>query len=136
MKAIVAIAAAVLTTAAYGAGLESLEPHSAPLDGLPDMNKPVYLVKSSLVCLEGNYLLVAMSKHFGHNVPADAQFLSSLNTSKCAFSDREMRVVIRLPDAGSGEYASENYWRTVRIVWRNPSGQIWTGYTMIENLHN
>jgi hypothetical protein len=115
-------------------GLESLERQPALLPGLPDLTKNVYLSKDSLACVS-RYEIVGTSKAFPQRIE-DPQIVAALRSSGCAFSDKEMRVVVELPDASSELYLSEKYAQYVGIFWRNPSGQIWRGYTMISNLHN
>lgn len=115
-------------------GLDSLEVQPALLPGLPNLKKPVFLSKDSLACVS-SYDIVGTSKAFPIRV-SDPQILAALRANGCAFSDKEMRVIVTLPDADSELYLMQKEWQFVGVYWRNPSGQIWHGYTMIRNLHN
>ena len=116
------------------AGLESLERQPALITGLPDLKKPVYLAKDSLACVSA-YDIVGMSNTFPRRME-DPQIIAALRNYGCAFSGREMRVSVTLPDSSSDLYLMEKQFSYIGIFWRNPSGQIWHGYTMIANLHN
>lgn len=116
------------------AGLDSLENQPASPPGLPDMKRPIHLSVNSLVCV-GSYNIVGMSKAF-RAPPADPQIVRAMRANGCTFSDREVRVVISLPDADSSEHQTQTIFHYAGIVWRNSSGQVWSGYTMIDNLHN
>lgn len=115
-------------------GLDSLEVQPALLPGLPNLKKPVFLSKDSLACVSA-YDVVGTTKAFPFRID-DPQILAALRANGCAFSDKEMRVIVTLPDADSELYLMQKEWQFVGVYWRNPSGQVWHGYTMIRNLHN
>jgi hypothetical protein len=116
------------------AGLDSLENQPASPPGLPDMTRPIHLSVNSLVCIDSSNI-VGMSRNF-RTPPADPQIVRAMRANGCTFSDREVRVVISLPDADSDEHQTQTIFHYAGIVWRNSSGQVWSGYTMIDNLHN
>ena len=82
---------------------------NAPLPGLPNLDRPVYLKSGAYACTSAGALL---------NPHRDIV----VNMGVCAFSISDRRVSILLPSPRSTDYIQDHYWGIVSIAM--PSGQM------------
>ena len=116
-----------------------LHPGSPPFPGLPDLDKPVFLVKGALICDQSGALFSVRSllddaiRQGGET----KRIVTTLRMFHCTVSERDTRVSVLLPAANDSlEYLRQKQGQFVRIEWRNSDGSVDFAWARAKNLRN
>ncbi len=96
-----------------------------PLPGMPNLRKPVFLVKGSLVCDSAGSLINPNKKEL-------------LFLGVCAPAPRDIRVSV-IPPTDAQEYLRDHYHQIVSVVWHSDemsNASTYKGWVLISGLRN
>ncbi|WP_024904457.1 hypothetical protein [Robbsia andropogonis] len=140
---LVATALAVLSTHAagapsnYGDGLtDKLAPKYVAPSGAPDPQKPIFLMKGSLVCRTEEGIFAGrsvMQKALDSGTTPSEDSMFELG---CVLTPNDIRVGIVGAEAGHEANVRQSMLGHSQIYWRNQDGSFWYGWASTARLKN